>query len=207
MGHGIPEETLDAAHAAAAALWESPAEVRSSLDARKSELSRGYLGLGALEHTCTRAELATLAQERLGGGGEEEKEKEKEKEEEKKREESKTKPSVGGGTSSSRSRLAASGKKPTRGRALRCTAPTSGRDAEADESGSGPARLQGRGGGVQEAGARGGAGRRARPVAGAHLGSERGARKKRREETPSMFEAALSKPAALTVMLRYPPLP
>lgn len=200
IGHGIPEETLDAAHAAAAALWDSPPEVRSSLDAKKSELARGYLGLGALEHTCTRAKLASLAQERLlgegegGGGGGDEKKAKEEKKEKGRTKTTKTSGDLKQSFAFGCEREAEDPRthSPMHGpnqwpdlKAIEQVPALSGFRASAEE-------FRSRGLDAARAVARG---------LSLALTEEEATR------DPSMFESALSKPAALTVMLRYPPLP
>jgi len=200
VGHGIPEATLDAAHSSAAALWDAPVEIRSSLDARKSELSRGYLGLGALEHTCTRAKLATLAQERLG---EEKKKEKKEGEKEKKEGEKKekTKPSGGGDLKQSfafgceREEGDPRTHSPMHG-------PNQWPDAKAIEQVPALASFRSSVEEFRRLGLEA-----ARSVArGLSLALTEDENEKEKRDA-SMFESALSKPAALTVMLRYPPLP
>lgn len=202
-GHGIPEEALEAAHAAAAALWDSPADVRASLDARRSPLARGYLGLGALEHTCTRAELATLARERLEGAagaagaageaGEEAKQQQ--------RGEAGGKRGLGDLKQSfafgcERDEADPRARSPMHG-------PNQWPGAEAAERvpalrGFRAAAEEFRRLGLEAA----------RAVArGLSLALTSSAGSGGGEGDPSTFEAALSNPAALTVMLRYPPLP
>ena len=208
VGHGIPEEALDAAHAAAAALWGSPAEVRSALDARRSPLARGYLGLGALEHTCTRAELATLARERLGEGGEKGKEKEAEEEKEKAKATKEKKAAAAGDLKQSfafgcereegdpRTLSPMHGPNQWPGAAeIELVPALRGFRAAAEDFrrlGLEAARAVARGLSLAL-------------TTNDESGEEN--EKKNQSGDPSMFESALSKPAALTVMLRYPPLP
>ena len=201
IGHGIPEEALHAAHAAAAALWDSPLEVRAALDARQSPLSRGYLGLGALEHTCTRAELATLARERLQGTeAEETEEKANAKEEE---------GGKGGKGKGDFKQSFAFGCERDEGDP-RCRSPMHGPNqwpnAEAEEKvpslrGFRSSAEEFRRSGLEAARAV------ARGLSLALSSAEEGENKSEKKRDASMFEEALSKPAALTVMLRYPPLP
>lgn len=205
VGHGIPEGCLDAAHAAADALWESPEEVRASLDARASPLARGYLGLGALEHTCTRAELATLARERLGG---EENEKEEVEEKEAKKEEEKkatTKAPKAGDFKQS----FAFGCEREDGDPRTLSpmhGPNQWPDARAIEL---VPNLRGFRQAAEEFRALGLDAARA-VARGLSLALTTTTKTENGGENvgdPSMFESALSNPAALAVMLRYPPLP